>query len=614
MALTRRAPEASHRRSWRSLTLWVALGVVVLVLAVGGGSYLWFRSQVGASNARLDPEIIEALKEKPSTSLTTQRPTTTWPTTPSTTSPGAVITNPTSTTSSTTTEPPVPPPSGMNIVLLGADKRAPGSSEVTEGRSDVIILVHVDPEQGYLSMLSVPRDMRAEVPGYGYHKINAAYAFGGGALVIRTIQSVLGVDLDHYIGVDLEAFKAITNKLGGVYIDVDRPYNDGKIDFQPGYQLLDGLNALRYVRTRHDQNIDFGRNQRQQQFLSAVREQVMRWNLPLKLPGLIDTLFDYVDTDLSANEILKLAYWVVRLDSSRIKTGAITGATGDINGSFYVLPTEEQLANAVMDFLSPPEELAVQAAAGGGGRPRPATASALSLRGITVDVLNSSGRVGEAALPAVWLLRQGASLGEVRESRERPVTNATVSYPPGQEQAARLVAQSLGITDVRASEYALRVTVTIGRAYAFPGRTLLDFPAGAPADLAAWRTLAAKVDFPVLAPTYIPPTCRYTFQRSYQITIDNKKSAPAYRVGYRYLSQDKYLGVSGTTWLDAPLASPGTEVEVGDLTYTVVGTAAKTERVWWVKDGVLYWVTNTLFHELSREELLTVAISATEVR
>jgi len=502
----------------------------------------------------------------------------------------------------------------MNIVLLGADKRVSGSSEVTEGRSDVIILVHVDPEQGYLSMLSVPRDMRAQVPGYGYHKINAAYAYGGGALVIRTIQSVLGVDLDHYIGIDLEAFKAITNKLGGVYIDVDRPYNDGKIDFQPGYQLLDGLNALRYVRTRHDQNIDFGRNQRQQQFLSAAREQVMRWNLPLKLPGLINTLFDYVDTDLSTNEILKLAYWVLRLDSSRIKTGAITGATGDINGSFYVLPTEEQLANAVMDFLSPPDELALQAAAGGGGRPRPATASAVSLRGITVDVLNSSGRVGEAALPAVWLLRQGASLGEVRESRERPVTNATVSYPPGQEQAARLVAQALGIADMRTSEYALRVTVTIGRAYAFPGRTLLDFPAGTPTDLAAWQALAAKVDFPVLAPTYIPPTCRYAFQRSYQITIDKKKTAPAYRVGYRYLSEDKYLGVSGTTWLEAPLASPGTEVEVGDLTYTVVGTAAKTERVWWVKDGVLYWVTNTLFHELSREQMLTAAISATEVR
>ncbi len=122
----------------------------------------------------------------------------------------------------------------MNIVLLGYDLRAEGSTEVTEGRSDVIILVHIDPEKGFLSLLSVPRDLRVEVEGYGHRKINAAYAYGGGALLIRTIQDRLGVDLDHYIAVNLEAFKAITDALGGVYMDVDRGYNDGKIDFEPG--------------------------------------------------------------------------------------------------------------------------------------------------------------------------------------------------------------------------------------------------------------------------------------------------------------------------------------------------------------------------------------------
>ena len=128
----------------------------------------------------------------------------------------------------TTTSAPYESPSGMNIVLLGYDLRAEGSSEVTEGRSDVIILVHIDPEKGFLSLLSVPRDLRVEVEGYGHRKINAAYAYGGGALLIRTIQDRLGVDLDHYIAVNLEAFKAITDSLGGVYVDVDRGYDDGK--------------------------------------------------------------------------------------------------------------------------------------------------------------------------------------------------------------------------------------------------------------------------------------------------------------------------------------------------------------------------------------------------
>jgi polyisoprenyl-teichoic acid--peptidoglycan teichoic acid transferase len=597
------------RRNWKRITLWVLLGVVVVVLAVGGGSYLWFRGQIGAANERVDADIIEALKEKPSTTLTTRPPTTTSTTT---SEPGSTSTSAESTT--TSTEPPVESPTGMNIVLLGADKRAEGSSEVTEGRSDVIILVHIDPEQNYLSMLSVPRDLRANVPGYGHHKINAAYAYGGGALVIRTIQSVLGVDLNHYIGVDLEAFKAITDELGGVYIDVDRPYADGKIVFDPGYQLLDGLHALRFVRTRHDQNIDFGRNERQQRFLAAVREQAMGWNLPLKLPGLVSAVFDNVDTDLGANDVLKLAYWATKLDGSRIKSSAITGATGSIGGSFYILPTEEELANAVADFLSPPDEIPAQAtaASGGGARPDEATVAAASLGGVTVDVLNNSGRVGEAALAAVWLQRQGATLNEIRDSRENPITNAVVTYPASRADAGRRVAQSLGIADARQSDYVDRVTVTLGQTYAFPGGALGGAPAGSVPDVGAWRALAGKVDFPVLAPTYVPPTCRYSFQRSYDISV-GRDSEPAFRVGYRFLTQDKYLGFSGTTWLDAPLASPGPEVEAGGVTFTAVGTAAKAERVWWVKDDVLYWVTNTLFHEITREQLLSVAISAVSV-
>lgn len=601
----RRAPK---RRAWTRITLFVLLGVFVVALAAVGGSYLWFRSQVGTANERVDPDILAALEEKPSTTLTTRPPTTT---SSSATGPGSTSTSVESTT--TSTEPPVERPSGMNLVLLGADKRAEGSSEVTEGRSDVIILVHIDPEQNFLSMLSVPRDMRAKVPGYGYHKINAAYAYGGGALVIRTIQSVLGVDLDHYMGVDLEAFKAITDELGGVYIDVDRPYADGKIVFDPGYQLLDGLQALRFVRTRHDQNIDFGRNERQQRFLAAVREQAMGWNLPLKLPGLISAVFDHVDTDLGANDVLRLAYWATKLDGSRIKSSAVTGATGDIDGSFYILPTEEELANAVADFLSPPDEIPAQATAASGASARPdeVSVSAMSLSGITVDVFNNSGRVGEAALAAVWLQRQGATLNEIRDSRESPITNAVVTYPPARADAGRRVAQSLGIPDARASDYVDRVTVTLGRTYAFPGGALAA-AAGPPPDLAAWRTLAARVDFPVLAPTYIPPSCNYSFQRSYGISV-GRDSKPTYRVGYRFLTEDKYLGISGTTWTDAPLASPGPRVEAAGVTFTAVGTAAKTDRVWWVKDGVLYWVTNTLFHEITREQLLTVAISAVRV-
>ena len=106
-------------------------------------------------------------------------------------------------------------------------------------------------------------------------------------------------------------------------MDVDRRYyNDDPqwelIKLSPGYQLLNGDDALDYVRFRHDLNMDFGRMDRQQRFLTALREQAMGWNLPLKLPGLVTrSVRQHLTTTLGTNEIIKLAYWGVRLDGDR---------------------------------------------------------------------------------------------------------------------------------------------------------------------------------------------------------------------------------------------------------------------------------------------------------
>jgi LCP family protein required for cell wall assembly len=359
----------------------------------------------------------------------------------------------------------------MNLVILGSDTR---STNGKGGRSDTIILVHIDTNSNFLSMLSIPRDLRVKIPGHGYNKINAAYAYGGAALLIRTVQSVMGVDLDHYAETDFNGFREITNTLGGVYIDVDRTYDDGKIQLKPGYQLLDGQNALRFCRTRHDYNIDFGRMQRQQRFISAVREQAMGWNLALRLPSLIGTTFGSVDTDLSANEILKLAFWAVKLDGS---------------------PSD------------------------------------------TIDL--SAGRL---LLEAQKLLPQTPT---------------------------------------------------------------------APANISNWRSLESDAGFTLMAPTYLPPKCAYSYKRSYTIPLGSR-SRPAIRVGYRLGKKDQYLGIGATTWLDAPLASPGKEVTVDGVVFTIVGTSTKADHVWWVKDKVLYWVANTLMYEISREQLLAVAISCVD--
>ena len=301
--------EGRPRHRWKRIVLWTLLGLIVLALAAGGGSYLWFRGQVAGANQRVAPEVKAALEEKPSSTIVSVPVT-------------------------------VASPSAMNLLVLGSDHRE--TDEEQYGRSDTIMLVHIDPGADYLSVMSLPRDLRVEVPGYGLEKINSAFAFGGPALTIKTVEQLTGVDINHYLEVDFNAFRDITNSLDGVYVDVDRRYYNDDPDWEliklaPGYQLLKGDDALDYVRFRHDFNMDFGRMERQQRFLSAMREQAMGWNLPFKLPGLVSALFKNVDTDLGANDILKLAYWGVRLDGDRIRQISVIGSTDTIGGVSYVL-------------------------------------------------------------------------------------------------------------------------------------------------------------------------------------------------------------------------------------------------------------------------------------
>ena len=112
----------------------------------------------------------------------------------------------------------------MNILLLGSDTRS-GIGQVEGSRSDTIILVHVDPANNYLSHALLPPGPAGEGGGLtARSKLNAAYAYGGPALTIKTIQQITGVDIDHYLEVDFQAFRDMTDALGGVYVEVDRRY------------------------------------------------------------------------------------------------------------------------------------------------------------------------------------------------------------------------------------------------------------------------------------------------------------------------------------------------------------------------------------------------------
>ena len=461
----------------RRLLRLVALTLLVLVVAIAGGSYAWFSCVVGTANGRVDQATKAALTSLPKDPL---------------------VSVPES-------------PSAMDILVLGSDMRAGESG----GRSDSLMLVHVDPASNYLSLLSIPRDLRVEISGHGLNKINTAYSFGGAALAIQTVKQLTGINIDHFIQVDFAAFQALADTLGGVYVDVDRRYLNADasyepIDIQPGYQLLNGHDALEYVRFRHDKNADFGRMLRQQRFLAALKEQIgsLGAGLALKLPGITSALFANATTDLGADDFLKLAYWAVRLNGDRVRQVRIIGDSPTIDGVSYVVASQQVITQAVTDLL-------------------------------------------------------------------------TVATPVAQETTTSAPATTPTVTGV--------------------------------SDLAVWKALAGSAPFAVQAPDYMPAEYAYVSQlpqasRLYSIkTKDGDK--PAVRVIYQHLDRDQYLGVSETTWLNAPIAARGRAVQQNGITYTVVGTEGKVDHIWWRKGGVLLWVSNTLSYLLPESELLKIAES-----
>jgi LCP family protein required for cell wall assembly len=205
----------------------------------------------------------------------------------------------------------------QTILLMGSDKRSKNSSDVRRGLigkplSDTMILMRLDPSKRATALLSLPRDLKVEIPGYGTDKLNAAYSLGGARLTIRTIR---GLDprlkINHVINVDFHGFSKAVNALGCIFVDVDRRYYNqsdsySKINIQAGYQRLCGQDALAYVRYRHEDN-DLVRATRQQDFLRQVKAQVGAFGVINKRDKLLHIFSRYTSSDLNSRSgILRL--------------------------------------------------------------------------------------------------------------------------------------------------------------------------------------------------------------------------------------------------------------------------------------------------------------------
>ncbi|MDO9395943.1 MAG: LCP family protein, partial [Herbiconiux sp.] len=219
----------------------------------------------------------------------------------------------------------VPPGEPQTLLLIGSDARSAKSADGNLGgqRSDTLMLVRLDPEQGSTAVLSIPRDTRAELPvkggGYRIGKINEAFSDGGERYSIRAVRRLLDVPVHHVIVVKFGAFQRAVNRLGCLYEDIDRTYfndnssgadNYATIDVKSGYQLLCGADTLDWVRFRHLDN-DFVRGARQQEFLRSAKSQVSASQIAKDRDKLTRIFLTYSKTDITSPQaiigLLKLA-------------------------------------------------------------------------------------------------------------------------------------------------------------------------------------------------------------------------------------------------------------------------------------------------------------------
>jgi LCP family protein required for cell wall assembly len=236
----------------------------------------------------------------------------------------------------------------MNILLMGVDSNGRGTQRFTSTRSDSMILVSLDPEAKKVGMVSIPRDSRVKLAGeHGIDKINAAHAFGGPKLAVETVQENFSVPIDHFMVIDVQGLRKVFEVLGPIEVVVEKrmKYNDWAgglhVALEPGVHRLTPIQAEEYVRFRHDARGDIGRIERQQWFLRALTNKFKEPQVILKLPDLFKLANQYVVTDLSPEEMAKIANFGKDIKSNQVISATLPGKAVCIHGGSYWQPDFE---------------------------------------------------------------------------------------------------------------------------------------------------------------------------------------------------------------------------------------------------------------------------------
>ncbi len=440
------------------------------------------------------------------------------------------------------------------ILLLGSDARYEDKKLGIKPRSDTMLLVRADPDRDAIAVMSIPRDLKAEIPGFGSDKINAAFENGGERLTVRTIKKLFEdatgdeFPINNVISVEFGSFKRAINYIGGVYVDIDRDYfNDNSgggeryaaIDVDPGYQKLKGQDALDYVRYRHTDN-DFIRAARQQDFLRQARNQagIRKLFAPGDRKKLAKAFGRYftVDKSFRSNReifsMLRLALYLIQENPSvnEVRFRADEAPNPAIDTRLYA--SKGDLKKTVGEFMNAKaSSKPVQTA-----KPTPEDEESARLR-------RKRNRNREATVRGL------------EEARAQGVDQAVLADP--------------------------------------------------------------KLKFPFYFPTLRTTGAAYagTRPRTYRITDEKGKRHEAYRLVVSKGLGGEYYGIQGMTWKSPPiLDNPDETRTVDGRKLQLYFDGRRLRLVAWRTRRAVYWTSNTLSQSLNQRQMLAIAESLTRLR
>lgn len=230
----------------------------------------------------------------------------------------------------------------FSVLLLGIDER-----ENDSGRSDTMIVLTVDPKEGSVKMLSIPRDTRVEIVGNDTtEKINHAYARGGVKMSIDTVEQLLNIDIDYHVTVNMEGFLSVIDEIGGIEVNNDMDLTYGDYHFPEGEMTLSGDEALIFSRIRHeDPRGDFGRQIRQRQLIEALMAEAKNPQILLELDDIFTVLGDNIKTNFTMREIRALPNLYKQLDTNIEQIAFEKGDGETIGNLWYYIYDDEELAS-----------------------------------------------------------------------------------------------------------------------------------------------------------------------------------------------------------------------------------------------------------------------------